>query len=614
MTDNLESVTLEVNGQTKSFTYDQLDQAAEFVRFNRSETKPNTHVDWAEEDLMDRAEATQLVKRIRDGIENLRSLVWELDQRQGWKALGYASWRDCVLSEFGDKTSITHLYRLYTAAEIEAELSPIGDTHVGLIPEGSLRPLSAIPQGERKEVWDQACKAMDPKSIAEYPPAKIVKGAVNDALRAKKPKATADQLRDVVCRYLDNKGLDAGWLFNLEEDTQVGLKKRSALEDAVLKAGWDWIGPELLRVCRDIFEEYTPPIITQAEHLADDYSPTATQDPDLVERVLDLEAQLQDARNQAKALYSQLEQSEIDKGRFEDKWRSSKTEVRDLQSSLNEAQHWIKRFCDLVLDQGFMDSVDHQYPEPEDFLSSLKQGIEEIKAEAAQAREELGEMIAAHIAQTFGVTDQSLPKPNQNTGDSNPNPTKLPEIPTQLDPVPTQAQPNPEPGQEYLEATLRGVRVLVLDLEDDKSRWAKVQHPDHAEPQVVLKNSLKFETESPEKDPEPDQVSLLPPIPEPIPLTPCQIRVDGRILGAEMIKHKKFNAVIRWAGGAETEVPIEDLATLNGSEAEVIALLQRVAADHRASLEGVRKLNYADHQLGELGRVDARIKELSEEF
>lgn len=107
--------------------------------------------------LMSEQEARTCVDTIRRGMENVRRSVYELYQRKGWLALGYSSWRDCVVAEFGQSKS--QLYRELDAARIEANLqrdnvSPIGE--IGAIPEGQLRPLAALPAEQQREVWERA--------------------------------------------------------------------------------------------------------------------------------------------------------------------------------------------------------------------------------------------------------------------------------------------------------------------------------------------------------------------------------------------------------------------------------------------------------------------------
>src|SRR5205807_1142448 len=49
---------------------------------------------------MTRDEARQCVERINHHLDEARALLLDLYEREGWRALGYASWRECVAGEF----------------------------------------------------------------------------------------------------------------------------------------------------------------------------------------------------------------------------------------------------------------------------------------------------------------------------------------------------------------------------------------------------------------------------------------------------------------------------------------------------------------------------------
>ncbi|WP_422929336.1 hypothetical protein [Singulisphaera sp. PoT] len=102
--------------------------------------------------VMNVEEARATCDAIRRGLEDLRYLALDLHDREGWKALGYASWSECASGEFG--LSRRHINRMIMAALIEREVEP--RRKAPCIPESQLRPLAAIPSDERAEVWQEA--------------------------------------------------------------------------------------------------------------------------------------------------------------------------------------------------------------------------------------------------------------------------------------------------------------------------------------------------------------------------------------------------------------------------------------------------------------------------
>jgi hypothetical protein len=102
--------------------------------------------------VMTEPEARSCCEKIRGGMDSVRALVLDLHDREGWRAMGYASWRACVVAEFDQSKS--SLYRQLEAGKVEREVAP--DVPIGTIPEAQLRPLARLPEGERKPAYDEA--------------------------------------------------------------------------------------------------------------------------------------------------------------------------------------------------------------------------------------------------------------------------------------------------------------------------------------------------------------------------------------------------------------------------------------------------------------------------
>jgi myosin heavy subunit len=80
----------------------------------------------------------------------MRSMLLDMRDRKGWKALGFESWE-----QYGEKEwdyGKQYLYRLATASRIESIVSPIGEKE---IPESQLRPLTQVPDDIKKQIWDE---------------------------------------------------------------------------------------------------------------------------------------------------------------------------------------------------------------------------------------------------------------------------------------------------------------------------------------------------------------------------------------------------------------------------------------------------------------------------
>jgi hypothetical protein len=140
--------------------------------------------------LMTEAEARATIEKINNHAGQIRALLLALYEREGWKALGYSSWRQCITAEF--KESESYLYRLLEAGKTEKNItqvvqnqqnvSPIGEKEP--IKESVLRPLSKLKKPEQqREAWKEATRDNNTK-----PSAKQVETAVAKVSRTVTPE------------------------------------------------------------------------------------------------------------------------------------------------------------------------------------------------------------------------------------------------------------------------------------------------------------------------------------------------------------------------------------------------------------------------------------------
>jgi hypothetical protein len=98
---------------------------------------------------MTREEARDCVERIKVGLGQVGALLLALKENQGWKALGYDSWRDCAAAEFGKSQS--RIYQLLDAAKVERNFQ-----HAGKINYRAADRLKDLPAGLQQEVYEMA--------------------------------------------------------------------------------------------------------------------------------------------------------------------------------------------------------------------------------------------------------------------------------------------------------------------------------------------------------------------------------------------------------------------------------------------------------------------------
>lgn len=145
---------------------------------------------------MNREEALFCVKAINEHADRSIALINELRQRNGWKALGYSSWLECAVEEFG--RSRGRVYQLLKAAQIQLEIDEkytAVDTPPAPLPERVLRPLAALPSPQlRQEAFEKAKETAPDGKLTGPHVAKTVTQLLQkipEAIRPKKPEPKA---------------------------------------------------------------------------------------------------------------------------------------------------------------------------------------------------------------------------------------------------------------------------------------------------------------------------------------------------------------------------------------------------------------------------------------
>lgn len=110
-------------------------------------------------------EARACVTAINQQLNSARALLLELCEREGWRALGYDSWRECVVVEF--QQSQATLYYQLQAARTEREISKRLEMPIPRLSDLHLRQIAALPPADRREVALAIARSSD-LSIKEH--------------------------------------------------------------------------------------------------------------------------------------------------------------------------------------------------------------------------------------------------------------------------------------------------------------------------------------------------------------------------------------------------------------------------------------------------------------
>lgn len=114
---------------------------------------PHLRVIKNQSETMTEAEARACVSEINAGLDSVRRQILELYDREGWRALGYSSWRQCVKAEFPHAKERALYYELQ-AAQIEQRLSGAYALHnCAKLPESHARELAKLPEDQQAEAY-----------------------------------------------------------------------------------------------------------------------------------------------------------------------------------------------------------------------------------------------------------------------------------------------------------------------------------------------------------------------------------------------------------------------------------------------------------------------------
>lgn len=181
--------------------------------------------------LMTATEARAATAAINTALGDLRSLISDFDEREGWRALGYESFRAWAVAEVSD-VSLRHVYRLRDAAEVDRSLG----VTIGHTPESHARELAPVAPAERPAVLERAAEIagggpVQAKHIAEARapfavPADLVAAGV-----------LVEQLSDTLWRAVGTAGLMAGWSSDaVEKPAHAVLAARVVISERATSA------------------------------------------------------------------------------------------------------------------------------------------------------------------------------------------------------------------------------------------------------------------------------------------------------------------------------------------------------------------------------------------
>lgn len=188
---------------------------------------------------MNKTEARDCIGQININVTKSGVLLQQLHDREGWKALGYATFHDCVKKEFPDLAGgRSQIYRLMHQAAVEANV-------------GEPVPISVAEQVSKLPASEQKAAVAEIKQVAgnDRPVVQTAKTVVENRVKsapaaapkkaAKKKKATTggDYLKALdrigaIIGSKERKAIESGALSNVtEKEAILWAKQKDAVMD-----------------------------------------------------------------------------------------------------------------------------------------------------------------------------------------------------------------------------------------------------------------------------------------------------------------------------------------------------------------------------------------------
>jgi hypothetical protein len=193
-----------------------------------------------------KAQAKTLTKRIRDGVDQVWSLLLEAHERKAWAALGYTTWADYVNAEFDMSRQNSYLL-LDQGRAVRAIEEAAGVKHAGQISQRDAVAIKADLPAVTDEIRSRVASGEKPEKVAvEVIAAKRAerntKQAENDATREQACAALPEAIRRAEEAKARNGASQAVFPGNSQRATrgieQAVVAERDELleENAALKA------------------------------------------------------------------------------------------------------------------------------------------------------------------------------------------------------------------------------------------------------------------------------------------------------------------------------------------------------------------------------------------
>lgn len=211
---------------------------------------------------LNKQDAQLLINEILHASAELMKMCYLLDVKEGYKALEYDNFKECIQTELKGIVNYDYATKLKNAGYTHALVCP--ELSMGEVPPGRFRPLQSLSDEDKQRVWNTAKESITPGQNG-IPSSASIKSALN-RLGLKTPSSRSDQPENSANNVISTQELDsmgrfsaiAGLMFEEIANSFLEVKSTSLTQakfDQVLTRILEIVGKEISRRYKSLLDQ-----------------------------------------------------------------------------------------------------------------------------------------------------------------------------------------------------------------------------------------------------------------------------------------------------------------------------------------------------------------------
>lgn len=211
---------------------------------------------------LNKQDAQLLINEILHASAELMKMCYLLDVKEGYKALEYDNFKECIQTELKGIVNYDYATKLKNAGHTHALVCP--ELSMGEVPPGRFRPLQSLSDEDKQRVWNTAKESITPDQNG-IPSSASIKSALN-RLGLKTPSSRSDQPENSANNVISTQEVEsmgrfssiAGLMFDEIANSFLEVKSTSLTQakfDQVLTRILEIVGKEISRRYKSLLDQ-----------------------------------------------------------------------------------------------------------------------------------------------------------------------------------------------------------------------------------------------------------------------------------------------------------------------------------------------------------------------